>query len=122
MANLTFDHLRQANRARLMQFRNGQGQLVHSRDDGRDWSLSQWSNAVCGEVGEAANIVKKIERGDYTLEDAARPLADELADVAIYLDLLALRAGIDLSQAIVRKFNAVSRRVHSHVFLSEAEE
>jgi NTP pyrophosphatase (non-canonical NTP hydrolase) len=37
-------------------------------------------------------------------------LADELADVFLYLDLLASKCGIDLPAAIVRKFNVVSER------------
>ena len=73
--------------------------------------LSQWSNAVCGELGELANLIKKIERGDFTLEEARPHLADELADVATYLDLLANRAGVDLGEAVRSKFNRVSERV-----------
>jgi NTP pyrophosphatase (non-canonical NTP hydrolase) len=37
-------------------------------------------------------------------------LAEELADVYTYLDLLATKADIDLPAAIVAKFNKVSRR------------
>ena len=37
-------------------------------------------------------------------------LTDEIADTALYLDLLAARAGIDLGAAIVRKFNRVSEK------------
>jgi NTP pyrophosphatase (non-canonical NTP hydrolase) len=35
-------------------------------------------------------------------------LADELADVFLYLDLLAWHYGIDLPRSIVSKFNRVS--------------
>lgn len=69
---------------------------------------------LAGEVGEALNIIKKIERERHgwrgsraTLED----LADELADVVICADLAALAVGIDLTAAIVRKFNATSEKV-----------
>ena len=37
-------------------------------------------------------------------------LADELADVLCYLDLVAAHYGIDLEKALISKFNEVSRR------------
>lgn len=117
MINLTFQELREANIARLPQFKNRKGEPAHSESDGRDWKLSAWSNAVCGELGEAANIIKKIERGDFTLEEVRNELADELADVVTYLDILAMRAGIDLGKAVINKFNEVSYRVQADVFL-----
>lgn len=112
MISLKFSILRLANTLRLPLFTDATGKKCHKATAegpaGFDWALSQWSNAVFGEAGEAANIIKKIERGDFPLEDARPALADELADVAIYLDLLAYRAGIDLGEAIVNKFNRKS--------------
>lgn len=112
---LTFYDLRKANIDRLPQFKDRKGRKCHSADDGSDWLLSQWANAMTGEVGEAANIIKKIERGDFTLDEARDILADELADIVTYLDLLSCRAGIDLADAVVKKFNKVSVRVGSDV-------
>ena len=109
--------IRQANRRRLPEFRDRQGRLCHTGDDAQDWALSQWANAVCGELGEAANLIKKIERGDFTLDEAREELGKELADVLTYLDLLALRAGIDLGAAYRAKFNEVSDRVGSRVYI-----
>lgn len=67
-----------------------------------------------GEVGEALNVMKKLERERHgwrgsraTLDE----LADELADVVICADLAAASAGIDLDAAVVRKFNATSEKV-----------
>lgn len=111
MNSLTFDELRHMNVSRLPQFKNRNGEPAHSEPDGSDWKLSAWSNAVLGELGEAANIIKKIERGDFTLEAARHHLAEELADVQTYLDLLAFRAGIDLGKATIAKWNEVSERV-----------
>jgi NTP pyrophosphatase (non-canonical NTP hydrolase) len=82
-----------------------------------DWRLSDWVVALAGEVGEAANIVKKINRGDFTLDEKRKDLADELADVLIYLDAVAAAAGIDMAEAVTRKFNIVSARVASPVRL-----
>jgi len=121
MNDLKLSALRAANEARLPTFRDRQGRLCHHEVPGQppgfDWALSQWSNALCGELGEAANLIKKIERGDMTLDEARVDLADELADVLTYLDLLAHRAGINLADATIRKFNRVSARVSSPVRL-----
>lgn len=128
---LSFDDLRDANLLRLPQFKNALGEPAHSEPDGSDWSLSAWANAVEGELGEAAeaiehfifyallqkhfgraaNLIKKIERGDVTLEAKRQELADELADVMTYLDILAFRSGIDLGEATISKWNRVSERV-----------
>lgn len=116
--SLTFDALREANLARLPVFKNGKGEPAHSQPDGSDWSLSAWSNAVLGELGEAANIIKKIERGDVTLEEARPALAKEFADVQTYLDILAYRAGVDLGVSTVAKWNEVSERVGCDIRLS----
>lgn len=67
-----------------------------------------------GEVGEALNVVKKLERerlgmagSRATVED----LADELGDIVICCDLLAARYGINLERATARKFNKTSRKM-----------
>ena len=119
LAHLTFAELRYANTHRLPQFKNKLGKPAHSEPDGSDWSLGEWCNALTGEVGEAANIIKKIRRGDVTMDEAKQSLADELADIQTYLDLLAFRAGIDLGAATIAKFNHVSRRVGSSVRIVE---
>jgi NTP pyrophosphatase (non-canonical NTP hydrolase) len=66
---------------------------------------------LAGEVGEACNVIKKLLRersgirgSRATLQD----LAEELADVVICADLVAMAAGIALDLAVVRKFNATS--------------
>lgn len=115
---LKFSVLRHANTMRMPQFKNRRGEPAHSEPDGSDWALSAWCNAVCGELGEAANLIKKIERGDLTLDEARDDLAREFADVVTYLDILAMRAGVDLGEAVVDKFNEVSRRVGSDVFIA----
>lgn len=60
----------------------------------KSWSFEDWLTAVLGELGEAANIKKKLNRvrdgipGNEMSEDALRAAyADELADTFIYLDL-----------------------------------
>lgn len=86
------------------------------------WSANDWLTAVTGELGELANLLKKIRRG-YDLTRGETPdqmrakLADEWADVYSYLDLLATNLGIDPEAALKKKFNEVSERVHSAIRL-----
>ncbi len=95
---LTFAKLRRINIERCQS-------VYHNIDD---WSPNDWMVAVCGELGEAANFLKKIHRGDegVTVEDVGK----ELADVVIYLDLLATRLRLNLGQEVVDKFNETSKK------------
>lgn len=113
--SLSFKVLRNANRKRLPMFKNAQGEPAHTERDGSDWSISQWLMATVGEIGEFANLMKKVERGDLTMDEARSDLADELADVQTYLDILAFRCGVDLGQATMDKWNRVSERVGANI-------
>lgn len=119
---LSFRTLRDANLQRLPEFKDAKGRPSHTDPNGFDWSKSDWCLAVTGELGEAANIIKKIRRGDYELDDVREQLADELADVVTYLDLLAHRCGIDLGKATERKWNKVSERVGCNIRISGADD
>ena len=84
----------------------------------RDWTLSDWCTATVGELGEAANVIKKLNRarvgitvGDPSASELEAALSDELADTFIYLDLLAQRAGIDLAAAVMAKFDRTSAKI-----------
>ncbi len=109
--SLSFNRLRIANVDRLPNFKNKLGNLAHSRPDGSDWSPSQWLQALIGEIGEYANIRKKYERGDIPYHEFIKEAEKELADVQIYLDILAFQLRIDLGQAVINKFNEVSKRI-----------
>lgn len=115
---LSFDLLRLATLARLPLFKNGLGQPAHQEPDGSDWSLSDWAEAVVGEFGELSNIMKKVRRGDLTMEDAHPAIRREFADIICYLDIYAFRAGVDLGAAVIEKFNEVSERVGAPIKLS----
>lgn len=116
-ASLTFAQLRDANTRRVGTFRNARGDLAHRHPQARDWTPAQWLQATVGELGEYANVRKKFERGDLDVEVFMREAADELADTLIYLDLLAFNLGIDLGEAVRRKFNRKSREIGSEVAL-----
>lgn len=101
---LSFDALRAANVKRCED-------VFHPLDS---WSPQDWACAMAGETGEACNLVKKMRRGEAIPPGS---LADELADIVTYADLLAARVGIDLGEAVRRKFNAVSEKRGSEVRL-----
>jgi NTP pyrophosphatase (non-canonical NTP hydrolase) len=64
------------------------------------WAPEDWFVALLGEIGEAANVAKKMRRGfgNKEAEAALRPmLARELADSVIYLEHLAREMGVGLS-------------------------
>lgn len=90
-----------------------------------EWSLSDWMTALTGELGEAANIIKKMNRhrdgvtntGDPSMQELRVMLAKELADIDIYLDLMYQRVGIDRPAAIRSKFNETSEKIGSPIRL-----
>lgn len=109
MTHLTFSQLRAANLTRCWRW--------HGKSGVDEWSLSDWMTATAGELGEAANVVKKLNRArdgltgnDKAPAELQAMLGKEIADTMIYLDLFAARAGIDLAAAVVGKFNEVSER------------
>lgn len=79
-----------------------------------EWSPTDWGCAVAGEVGEMCNLLKKMLRGESIPKV---DVADEIADAVLYLDLLSSRLGINLGDAVRRKFNIVSDRKGSNIKL-----
>ncbi len=89
-------------------------------------SLLYWATAVSEEAGEICRGVKRFfdrryaehrHPEDNLSEDERAYLKKEIADVVMYLDLLAARAKIDLGEAVREKFNEVSDRVGSPIKL-----
>jgi NTP pyrophosphatase (non-canonical NTP hydrolase) len=84
----------------------------------KGWSLSDWMTATMGELGEAANVLKKLNRvrnnipgNSETAEQLRQQFSDELADTFIYLDLLAQAADVDLASAVRAKFDKTSAKI-----------
>lgn len=103
MSTQTYPRLRMANAARQAEW-----------DADNRISLAYRGNELAGEAGEACNVIKKIERerlGIRGSRDTIEHLAEELADVVICADLIAMAEGIDLEQAVALKFNATSQKV-----------
>lgn len=87
----------------------------------RSWSTSDWFTAFVGEVGEAGNIIKKLNRvrdgipGNNTATTAAlrEQLRRELGDAFVYLDLL----GFCLEYAATDVFNAKSHQLKCPILI-----
>lgn len=109
-SGLTFNELRQKSTKRSQE----------SYDDIlSNASLSYYGNALAGEVGEACNLIKKVERaklvGKFNDTIPASEIGKELADIIIYADLIATKLGLSLGQCVINKFNEVSDRIGSDV-------
>jgi NTP pyrophosphatase (non-canonical NTP hydrolase) len=110
-APLTFATVSRANRLRCERWHPG-------FPNDKIWNGGDWGNALAGETGEACNIVKKLRRleagyPDRDHKESADRLADlanEIADVYLYLDLLAQYYGLSVEACLPPKFNAVSLR------------
>lgn len=108
--HLSFEDLRQANFKRQVDWEN----------DKDIFSLEYLGCAMAGEVGEACNVIKKLvreRRGAAGSRTTYERLAEELADVIIYADLIAKREGINLGEAVREKFNSTSKKYGFGVFL-----
>lgn len=101
---LTFKHFHKSNVYRSTE------DVQHSND----WSEMEWGCALSGEVGELCNYLKKRRRGDKISKKA---LAHEVCDIITYLSLLCHKLDIDMEDAIIEKFNEVSKRWKSSVYL-----
>jgi NTP pyrophosphatase (non-canonical NTP hydrolase) len=105
---VTFGQFSQANRERC----ESPDGFNHPLDG---WSTSDWFLAAVGELGEAANVAKKLNRyrdgipGNKESEAELREkLRKELGDTFVYLDLLAQSLGFSIADAAVDVFNAKS--------------
>lgn len=111
---ISFELLRNANRARHGEWWTGDGAQA--------LSLSFRAAEFAGKAGEVCNVVKKLERERMGIKGSRatlRDLADELADAVICADLIAMDAGINLAEAVVRKFNATSEKVGLQTRMTE---
>ena len=110
-----------------------------------EWSANDYVAASVGELGELANLLKKVHRAGLDadwVKNANRydltpeldrnglqlngsllrfNLGEEIADTIIYLDLLAHRLGIDLPSVMVDKFNEVTAKMGGKTMLPREE-
>src|SRR2546429_5564995 len=78
-----------------------------------------------GELGEAANIAKKLNRvrdgipgNKSSKEELQAKLRQELGDVFVYLDLLAQSEGFFIGNAATEVFNAKSQELNCPILIT----
>lgn len=99
---MDFETLRAANQERHIEWARGS-----------DVPLSFRGLELAGEAGEACNELKKLERhrlGMVGGKDELESLKEELADVLVCVDLIAMDLDIDLGEALKAKFNKTSEK------------
>lgn len=99
---MDFETLRAANQERHVEWAAG-----------AEIPLSFRGLELAGEAGEACNELKKLERHRLGMaggKDDLQGLREELADVLICVDLIAMDLDIDLGQALKEKFNKTSEK------------
>lgn len=92
-------------------------------------SLFKWDEKICdenievlerlfvsliGEFGELANCIKKIRRGDTNLSNEKNNIAEELADIFIYLLKLSYQLDVDLEEEFINKVNKNKHRFNKY--------
>jgi NTP pyrophosphatase (non-canonical NTP hydrolase) len=90
----------------------------------KSWSTSDWFTAVMGELGEAANVAKKLNRvrdgirgNKESAEILRAKLRKELGDVFVYLDLLCQSLGFEIGDAATQVFNEKSAEIRCPIQL-----
>lgn len=91
----------------------------------QNWMPDSWTNAICGEAGEAANKAKKFSKrtedfenvGAYEIfckmaegQELLRGIAVELADTIIYAMIAIQKFGFNPAEILTTTFNTVSER------------
>lgn len=66
--------------------------------------------ALMGEVGETANIIKKILRGDFKLSEKKEDLEEEISDIFAYLLKLSYQMDIDIESTYLKKMKINEER------------
>ena len=100
--NDSLRRLRKSNQARHVEWSKG-----------NEISIDFRATEFGGEAGEVLNEVKKLSRermGIPGSKSSPEKLAEEIADVIISVDLLAMEFRIDLALAVQKKFDATSEK------------
>lgn len=89
-------------------------------EDDKPWTTERWITAIVGELGEMANISKKLFRANdgavgilkgETIEALEREERKEWADTMLYMLLLGSSKGWDMEEALREVFNAKSEQL-----------
>ena len=110
---ITFNVLRGANRRRQEEWPGNDKADVAFR-----------AIELAGEAGEVAEAIKKYLRAERGIKGSVatkEDVASEMGDLLVSLDLLADALGIDLGDAVRRKFNATSEKYGMRTYLGDSD-
>lgn len=115
----SFSGVRLANLSRLDYFGHG--------DLNTGWNVAEWGCALGGECGELLNVLKKINRAapfDPDIKTLKIKASEEIADVYLYLDLVAAKLGLDILDCVRAKFNltSIDKGMPQRIFYCSGEE
>lgn len=79
----------------------------------KNWTPADRLTELVGELGEAANVAKKLRRGDLTTTGIE--LEMEVGDTFVALCLWAMSLHIDLESAAIKAYNKVLDRRESNM-------
>lgn len=68
---------------------------------------------LVGEFGEVTNLVKKVLRGDLTLDEIKSELNEEITDIFIYVLKLIYQLDIDIEKEFLSKIDKNWNRFHN---------
>lgn len=85
-------------------------ELFHELTETGKWEMRDWALAIAGESGELCNLMKKILRGDFTIENKYIAIVDELADIITYCSLMLSALEMGMPIALMRKFDKINVR------------
>lgn len=97
-----------------MEFKEYQEQAkktaIFPKHPGEDHNIFYATLGLAGEAGELANKVKKILRGDYTLDEYREKIIGELGGVLWYLAAVATEAGVSLEKVALENLLELAAR------------
>jgi NTP pyrophosphatase (non-canonical NTP hydrolase) len=83
----------------------------------RIWSTSDWFMAIMGELGEAANVAKKLNRhrdgipNKESVPELKAKLRKEMGDMFVYYDLACQSLGLDVAEIVMEVFDSKSKEI-----------
>lgn len=91
--------------------RHGGAHMWNQRIDNNNIEqLEHLMVCLMGEVGETANIVKKVYRGDFQLSDVKDQIEEEVIDILIYTLKLAYQLDINIEKVYENKMGKNEKR------------
>jgi NTP pyrophosphatase (non-canonical NTP hydrolase) len=104
-----------------MDFREYQANASTTATYPKSEKINYCTLGLAGEAGEVANKIKKVLRGDKTIEEATPDLVSELGDCLWYLSELAKALGVSLEEVAIQNIEKLRSRRERGVVKGEGD-